>query len=855
MNSPYLIFPLGILALVLYLLTLSLSRLSVIRLATHRKIWNVLLLSTFFVTAILGLILAIQVNYKIKIPYIKQLLTLHVDFGIGMTAIAVFHFLWHWHYFLNLLKKKRQVKKADEEKPKGTGEINKEIAEEITEDHKEQVKIRLREILPLIVLGFSAILSQIILLREFFLVFSGNELVCGLILANWMIITGTGAFIGRITKGTGSSKNFVFYALVLLGLIPPVTVFLINNLKNIIFQPGVAIGLFQIIISTLTILLPFCLLSGFMFTWLATRLSVSLKTNLIEKAYAFESIGSIIGGGLFSFLFVYFLTTYQILGILLLINILSALTITIKSKLTVYKVFLILASLLFIMAVFVFDLDSFSKKALYKNQELIFLKDTPYGNLAITKTGDQKNFYENNILLFNTYNTIANEEAVHYAMVQHRNPRNVLLISGGISGITDEILKYNVNKIDYVELNPWIFRIGRQYTESLKDRRINPIEQDARLFLKNSPGKYDIVLINLPEPSTAQINRYYTIEFFRLLKEKLNRGAVVSLSLPSTINYISEEEARVNSVIYNTIKRIFKEVLIIPGERNFYIISDGKLSINIGKLIEEKGIDNVYVNQYYLDDSNLKQRSDYILSSITEGHDINTDFRPVSYFNQLLFWISQFNIDLKIVITVSLVILAVLILLISRLNAINLGMFTAGFTASSIEVILIISFQIIYGYVYQTLGIIITIFMAGLATGSLLRNTLIRTPHIKHYFILQFFLAIYSVVLPFIVIFTASLSVHPNLVHIIFFILTFVISFIIGLLFSMATLLQKAPISEISAKVYSVDLVGAAAGALFTSVLLIPVTGILWTSIILGALNALCALITILRNKTIYNIP
>jgi spermidine synthase len=845
MNSPYLIFPIGILALILYLTTLSLSRLTIIKRVTHRKIWNVLLLVTFFVTALLGLILAIQVNYKIKIPFTGLLLTLHVDFGIGMTSIAIFHFLWHWNYYMKLFKKRSQDKKA--------GEKTKVTNEEIKEVYNGQAKISLPGILPLIVLGFSAILSQIILLREFLLVFSGNELVCGLILANWMIITGTGAFIGRIAKGKGDAGNFVFYALVLLGFIPLLTVFLVNNLKNIIFEPGIAIGLFQIIISTFTILLPFCLLSGFMFTWLATRLSVSLKTNLIEKAYAFESVGSILGGGLFSFLLVYFFTTYRILGILLLINALAAFIITVKSRMTILKIisFFICAAL--IVTIFIFDVDSFSKKALYKNQELIYLKDTPYGNIAITKTGDQKNFYENNILLFNTYNTIANEEAVHYAMVQHRNPKNVLLISGGISGITDEILKYNVNKIDYVELNPWIFKIGRQYTESLKDRRINPIEQDARLFLKNTSNKYDIVLINLPEPSTAQINRYYTIEFFRLLKQRLNREAVVSLSLPSTVNYISEEEARVNSSIFNTIKRVFKEVLIIPGERNYFIFSNSKLSINIGKLVEEKGIENVYVNQYYLNDASLKQRSNYILSSIDKTQEINMDFRPISYFNQLLLWISQFNIDLKIVITVSLVILSVLIILISRLNAINLGMFTAGFTASSIEVILIISFQIIYGYVYQTLGVIITIFMAGLATGALLRNAIIRSPRTSHYFILQFLLAIFSIILPFIIIFTSSLSVHPNMVHIIFFILTFVISFMTGLLFSMATLLQKAPISEISAKVYSVDLVGAAVGALFASVLLIPVTGIIWTAITLGALNALSALVTILKNKTMFN--
>jgi spermidine synthase len=843
MNSPYLIFPIAILLLILYLLTLSLSRLSFIKLATHRKIWNILLLTAFFTTAILGLILALQVNYKFKFPFIKQLLTLHVDFGIGMTTIAVFHFLWHWSYYLNLFKKKRRGKKTDEDEIKSI--------EEVGDEYEKLANIRLIEVLPLFILGFTAILSQIVLLREFLLVFGGNELVCGLVLANWMILTGTGAFIGRVTRKTGFSGNFVFYALILLALITPVTVFLINNFKNIVFEPGIVIGLFQILYSTLIILLPFCFLSGFLFTFLATRLSLNMKTNLIEKAYAFESIGSIIGGGLFSFILVYFLTTYQILGVLLSVNILTGIVLAFRLRFGFYKIFLLVFAIAMVMVFFITDFDYFSKKALFRNQKLIFLKDTPYGNLAITSSGDQKNFYENNILLFNTYNTIANEEAVHYAMVQHRDPKNVLLISGGISGITDEILKYNVTKIDYIELNPWIFRIGRKFTESLEDNRINAIETDARLFLKKSSNKYDIVLINLPEPSTAQINRYYTIEFFRLLKKRLNQDAIVSLSLPPTANYITREAARVNSVIYKTIKQVFKEILIIPGEKNFCIISDSKLSIKIGELIEDKEIENVYVNRYYIDDDILKQRSNYILSNISHDVNINRDFRPISYFNQLLFWISQFNINLNVFLVISVIVLFALALLISRFNPVNLGMFTTGFTASSVEVILIISFQIIYGYVYQTLGIIITIFMAGMATGALLRKRFFPVPEVRHYYILQFSLAIYSVILPFIIIFTETLSTLPNLVHIIFFILTFVASVIVGFLFAIATLVQKDAISEISAKVYSVDLLGAALGALIISILLIPLLGIIYTGIILGILNLLCALITFSRRKSV----
>ena len=162
-----------------------------------------------------------------------------------------------------------------------------------------------------------------------------------------------------------------------MGLIPPVSIFLLNNLKNIIFEPGISIGLFQILLGSFVLLLPFCVLSGFLFTYLATKLSSELKANLIEKAYAFESIGSIIGGGIFSFLLVYFLSAYQILGILLFVNIVVVLTLSVKTRLNVYKVLLLTVSVSFIILVFASDFDSFSKRALFKNQDLIFLKDTP----------------------------------------------------------------------------------------------------------------------------------------------------------------------------------------------------------------------------------------------------------------------------------------------------------------------------------------------------------------------------------------------------------------------------------------------------------------------------------------------
>ena len=49
-------------------------------------------------------------------------------------------------------------------------------------------------------LGISSIITQIILIREFLSVFYGNELILGIILANWLLLTGLGAYLGKFSE-------------------------------------------------------------------------------------------------------------------------------------------------------------------------------------------------------------------------------------------------------------------------------------------------------------------------------------------------------------------------------------------------------------------------------------------------------------------------------------------------------------------------------------------------------------------------------------------------------------------------------------------------------------------------------
>ena len=837
MNSPYALLPIGIVLLLLYLLSLLFVRLSIIQNKSHRQFWNILLLIAFLSTALMGLILAIQVNYKLNIPFIKELLIWHVNFGIGMTMVAIFHFLWHWDYYLKLLKGK-----AVHEQPEDPGE-------EIITGSEPARKIGFASIVPAFSLGFTALVTQIILLREFLTVFYGNELVIGIVLSNWMIITALGAILGRkisIRSGTGA---FPGQALILLNIISILVVILLNVMKNIVFQPGTQVGIYHVLITSAILLMPFCLLSGYLFTWLSVTFSKEYKTNMIHKIYAAESAGSVAGGIIVSFLLVYFLKSLQILGVFILINILMIL-ITRQIRESFRKKWLFIASgIICIILIFGLNLDRIIKKTLYPNQELVYFRDTPYGNLAITKSAEQLNFYENTSLLFATNDAIASEEDVHYAMIQHPDPENILLISGGISGTIPEILKYDVKELDYVEINPWIIKLGKTWTGLSEQEKVNIIIKDPRIYLKESQKKYDVLLMNLPEPKTAQINRFYTVEFFTLLKRHMQPESILSLSLPSTMNYMSDESNQLNSIIHNTLKEVFQYVIIVPGNKNYLIASDNIMNIDIPKMIEQKGVNNIYVNQYYLDSSSLSERSNLIMQELDPKAPVNMDFKPVCYFQHLKYWMSEYNINYWIPLGF---ILVIFLLSMIWLKPVLLGIYAGGFAGSSIELLLIMTFQILYGYVYHYTGIIITVFMSGLAIGALYREKILKTS-IVTFMSLQISIILFAALLPLIFLLLNRAILPSFILHIIFAVLTLIISVITGMQFSLGSTILKEKLPSRAANLYGSDLLGSAFGALLLSVFMIPVLGIFISSLLVALLNILSVTIIFINRKAYMN--
>ncbi len=829
MNTVYPLFPVSVITILAYFISLIFTQWGIFTLKSHRKFWNVLLLITFLVSGLLGLLSVVKVNYKLEIPYYDLLLKWHVALGIGMVFIAFFHLSWHWKYFFSLKRSKK-----------------------VSEPVKAPIDIPPHAVSKtgylLFLLGVLAIINQVVFIREFISVMAGNELILGVVMAGWLLLTGLGAFTGKKGLPSGFNLSRGTTMLLALAVFPAIMTILLYWLKSQLFPPGTITGIGTATTGTFLILFPVCFLSGYLFTAFSTLFSLSKNKNRIGKAYALESFGSLAGGLAFSFILGRFFNAFQIFGLTIALILVAGSWINKEPKI---KIGYLISGILVPTLVFIFNPDTRIKQWLYPSQDIIFNQSTPYGNLIVTQQGGQLNFYENNALQFYTGNFMASEEAVHFAMAQHHHPRQVLLLSGGISGMINEINKYPVEKIVYIESNPEILKYWKAQSDRQEDfSNVEFVNADIRTFLAKTRSVYDVILINLPTPSTLGINRFYTDEFFTILKRHCNEQTIICTSLPPTMNYVGEYAAEVNSSLWKTLGKHFINQLLLTGEKNYFLASDSPLTSNITELISQKGIENRYVNAYYMDDFLLGQRSQSLEAQIKKiGNTVKTnrDFYPYLFIKQALHWLSHFGTNYYLLVLIPALLFLVLFV---RLKPVTMGLYTGGFTAASLEVTLILAYQVFFGSLYLNTALFFAVFMGGLTAGSLQNRAIGKLPVLRSYALLQFGLAAFSLVVPVFILLMDRVPGLGFFAQLFFFLMVFILAFAIGYEFYLASELQTTGFSETSGTNYSTDLAGSAFGAFLTAIVLLPLLGLVATCLIVAILNLFSGTVVLISTKS-----
>ena len=503
-------------------------------------------------------------------------------------------------------------------------------------------------------LGVSCVMTQLALMRELLGVFSGNEMVLGVVLGLWLLLMGMGAGLGRTSDRLANPLAVLMVAQILVAILPLVQVLALRALRNVVFIRGAEAGVTETVLSAFLLLLPYGVVAGYALTLACSILNRRGDTSGAGRVYVADSLGSIGGGVLFSFVLVRFFDHFDILVFPALLNLLGAGLVGFWSGRKPLSVLALALAAGVLALAFLTDPDGISTGWLFPKQHIVARANSPYGKLVVTESDGQFNFIENGVPLTSTRDDQHVEETVHYAMAQRPDARKVLLVSGGISGTAREILKYGVTEVDYVELDPLILELGRKYLpENLADpssvalrrasSRIRVINTDGRRFIRQTGEKYDVVIVDVPDPSTAQLNRFYTAEFMAEVRRVLVPGGVLGFSLGHYENYVSPELARMLASARRSLEPSFPNVLVIPGGRVYFLASDGPLFSDIAGRIEQRQIKTKLVNRHYLDAMLTADRMADIRRAVSQPAAINRDFSPVLYFYHLRHWMSQFN--------------------------------------------------------------------------------------------------------------------------------------------------------------------------------------------------------------------
>jgi spermidine synthase len=740
----------------------------------------------------------------------------------------------------------------------------------------------------LVLMGLAAVTGQIILMRELLVVFYGNELSTALILAAWLLWTFLGSLCSSLVADAAPRRIGLFAAiLALLAFLLPLSILGVRLSRLAWGIPlGETAGLDQMLQISLAVLGPYCFASGFLFVLGCSIHEAATRARKISPGhvYGLEAVGAGLGGLLFAGLLVHVFNHLQVALLVSAALLFVALRLFSADRGTGYGLLgLVRDTVLVCLAGAALFLGSQGEQATRKwgwqGLDLLAVTDTKYGNLVAVSREEEISFYENGLWMFTYPEAMSAEHSVHFAMLAHPDPRSVLLIGGVLSGSLSEILKHpSVERVDAVELDPQMIAFGRRIlpasaTAVLDDPRVRLVFTDGRKHINRTKTTYDVILVNLPDPKTAQLNRYYTKEFFQEAGRVLRRGGLVSMRLTSSENIIGPSLAQTLASLYQTMASVFTQVAVIPGGTARFLgtFEDRQPEIDPRILvarINERELKLLHVQEYYLKFKLSPWRLAYLESILkaVPAPRINQDLVPSCYYYELLHWSKAHapwfmtllegfaRVHLAWLVLVPVLAAGLLAAVNSQRAplpgqraALRYSCLVMGFSEMTLSVLVILVFQIFYGYLYFQLAVLISLNMVGMALGS--RFMVSRMAGLARPWTVLCLVQTGMVLFCLLLLATVSLlyAAQPEirlfwLMEYGFGIWAFGIGLLGGLHFPLASRLYLQGglrAGRGGGVVYSMDLVGAAVGAAAAGLLLLPALGVVWTLALIACWNLL----------------
>ncbi|WP_066550262.1 MULTISPECIES: polyamine aminopropyltransferase [unclassified Sphingomonas] len=177
-------------------------------------------------------------------------------------------------------------------------------------------------------------------------------------------------------------------------------------------------------------------------------------------------------------------------------------------------------------------------------EPVIYARSSRYQRIVLTQSGDDLRLYLNGNLQFAARDEYRYHEAlVHPALGRVAHPREVLILGGGDGLAAREVFRHpSVERVTLVDLDgavTGLFRntaaLARLNRGSLSDPRLAIVNTDAFLWARSARGRYDAIIVDLPDPVDYSIGKLYTQSFYAELRRLLAPGGMMVVQSTSPL--------------------------------------------------------------------------------------------------------------------------------------------------------------------------------------------------------------------------------------------------------------------------------------------------------------------------------
>ena len=693
--------------------------------------------------------------------------------------------------------------------------------------------------------GAASLLAQVVLLREILASSQGNELVLGMVLAFWLLLTGLASAVGgRVIRRSEQAACF-------LGrLLMAAPALLLGSLWITRFAGPTALGqtptIWVLMAVSVAALVPACFLSGLCFASALAALSGQGRAAIL---YGAETLGSAAGGLLFHFLLADRLSSAWTVFVAGAICAGASLPLAFRRK---WVGAIASLTMIVLSAIACPSISSALASARFPGEQVLSLQPSRYGLLAVVARGPQRVFFHDGALLFTSEDEIAAEESVHLPLLLHANPRRILLVGGGLGGGLVQALKHKPERLDYVEMDPGVFPLARKFADeetraALADPRVHAVASDGRQLLRESVGRYDVIVIDLPIPQNALLARLLSRECFADARRALAPGGILALATPGSDAYLDAGARQRHASLLAALGAVFPAVAVAPGGQTILWAAEKEVDARPGVLaarLDQRGLHLEQVGKTWLFDRLLPfHAADYRRSLATALPIENRDFRPVVYLFGLIENLQRLSPPVARAALVlarspwtpwalaAFVLGAAALFVLGRRGRPSpaFAVVAAGAAGMALQLVVLLAFQALRGHLYHAMGGLIAGFMAGMGAGALAAGQFLGRPRVLARACAGAagagLLALFAIELARAV---------PDWSAVIIVVVTVVVGASTGAVYPVAV--HVAALPNAAARLYAWDLAGAAGAAALAALVAIPLLGLAPVALLSAAL-------------------